>query len=198
MGKKTLQSVMSTKVDQFATINVCKHLKSCQFGYAFVAKSTPKFRAPKQTAMLWRDQFGTDMPTIVKVTKCVNARSGNYTNKVNKAGATDFVADGLNGYEWVIPNVIKRATKDGSLQLCVTFTNSDKTNFDSKYVVADHFATDAELAFIKERLYSAPSSAKQIAAGVAPTDEVFVRNYKFDNILKVGTNSEVEEFWNEL
>lgn len=200
MSKKNnnVVKMLAAKVNEFETIAACKNFAACKFGYGFVAKSTPKFQAPKQTAAMWLSEFGSEMPAIIKVTKVTNARSGNYANKVAKAGASDFVADGLNGYDWVVPNVIKRAQKDGSLQLCVTFTNSDKTTFESFYVVEDHFATKEELAFIKARLYVAPVSKKQVAAGVAPADEVLVRNYKFSNIVSVGTTPEVEEYWKTL
>ena len=196
--KNNVVKMLAAKVNEFETIAACKNFAACKFGYGFVAKSTPRFQAPKQTAAMWAGEFGSEMPAIVKVTKVTNARSGNYANKVAKAGATDFVADGLNGYDWVVPNVIKRAQKDGSLQLCVTFTKGDKTTFESFYVVGDHFATKEELAFIKARLYSSPASAKQLAAGVAPTDEVLVRNYKFSNIVCVGTTPEVEAYWKEV
>lgn len=196
MSKKLL----SEKVDVFATIAACKEFAACKFGYGFVARSTPKFCAPKQTESLWLSRFGSAMPKIVKVTKVTNARSGNYSNKVNKAlgGGKDFVADGMNGYEWVVPNVIKRATKDGNLQLCVTFTKGDKTKFESFYLVGERFATDKELEFIKERLYQAPASKKQIESGVSEEEVVMVRNYKFDNVVCVGKTDDVEKYWKSL
>lgn len=199
-AKSAANLLAISELNVFNTIAACKEFASCKFGYGFVAKSTPKFQAPKQTAAMWAGEFGSEMPTIIKVTKVTNARSGNYANKVNKAlgGGKDFVADGMNGYEWVVPNVIKRATKDGSLQLCVTFTKGDRTKFESFYVVGDHFATDEELAFIKSRLYVAPASAKQIESGVSEEDVVMVRNYKFSNVLSVGKTEEIEDFWNAL
>lgn len=199
MSKKSLQMMMSTKVDEFETINACKHFVRCQFGYGFVAKSTPKFQAPKQTAAMWENEFGTPMPNIVKVTKVTNARSGSYENKVNKVSSSEFQSGEMRGYDWVVPNVIKRAQKDGSLQLCVTFTAADKTTFEPFYVIDnERFATARELQFIKARLYSAPSSKKQIESGVSEEEIVMVRNYKFSNILCVGTTTEINEYWSSL
>lgn len=199
MSKKvSVKSLLTAKVNEFETIAACKNFAACKFGYGFVARSTPKFIAPQQTAAMWLAQFGAEMPEVVKVTKVTNARSGNYGKKLEKAGAVDYEVEAPKGYDWVVPNVIKRAQRDGSLQLCVTFTKNDKTTFESFYVVGDHFATAEELAFIKERLYSAPASKKQAAAGVAPADEVMVRNYKFSNVVSVGTTPEVETYWKEL
>lgn len=199
-GKVKVGHLLTKVVSVYDTVAICKEFASCKFGYGFIARSNPKFCAPKQTASLWMERFGTAMPKVVKLTKVTNARSGNYTNKVNKAlgGSKDFVADGMNGYEWVVPNVIKRATKDGNLQLCVTFTNGDRTTFESFYIVGDHFATDEELEFIKSRLYVAPSSKKQIESGVSEEDVVMVRNYKFENVVRVGKTEDVEKYWGSI
>ena len=196
--KINVKSLLTAKVNEFTTIAACREFASCKFGYGFVARSTPRFVAPKDTAALWLATFGTEMPEVVKVTKVTNARSGNYGKKLEKAGAVDYEVEAPKGYDWVVPNVIKRAQKDGSLQLCVTFTRGDKTTFESFYIVGDHFATPQELEFIKTWLYVAPPSKKQAAAGVAPADEVLVRNYKFCNVACAGTTPEVESYWKQL
>lgn len=199
-AKSNVGQLLTKVVSIYDTVAICKEFASCKFGYGFIARSNPKFQAPKQTAAMWAQTFGTAMPKVVKVTKVTNARSGNYANKVNKAlgGGKDFVADGMNGYEWLVPNVIKRATKDGNLQLCVTFTNGDRTTFESFYIVGDHFATDEELAFIKSRLYVAPPSKKQIESGVSEDAVVMVRNYKFENVARVGKTEDIESYWDSV
>lgn len=201
----SVNALLSAVINVFDTIEACREFASCKFGYGFIARSTPKFRAPKATAAEWIAEFGGDtMPSIIKVTKCTNARAYDYGKAVNRqltkqGDAADFVSEGMNGYEWVIPNIIKRATKDGSLQMCVTFKEGDKTKFESFYVVASetpHFATDEELDFIKSHLYQAPNkSVKQSAMGIEDEDILMVRNYKFSNMVAVGQTPYIEDVW---
>lgn len=199
-----ISELLNGVVNVFDTIALCKEISSCKFGYGFVARSTPKFSAPKATAAEWYEWFGYEMPNIVKVAKVINARAYDYAAAVNrqlsKQGMNgEFKSDPMNGYEWVVPNIIKRAIKDDSLQLCLTFKEGDKTKFETFYIVGDHFATDREMAFIKSHLYVAPNkSAKQSKMGVAQEDIIMVRNYKFNNIVKVGTTPQVEEFWTSI
>lgn len=199
MRNDKVVSMMGTKVSEQTILAVCKEFGMCKMGFGFIAKSTPRFAAPKQTAAMWLNEFGTEMPTIVKVTKVSNARSGSYQNKVNKVATTEFVSGSLNGYEWLIPNMVKRVTKDGSLQLCIAYSDTDKTSFVSEYIInGERFATPAEVAFIKSRLYTAPASQKQLSAGVSFADIVSVRNYKFSNVLSIGKNPIIEQFWESL
>lgn len=192
-------ALMSAVVNEFTTIAQLRSLAECKFGYAFVAKSTPRFAAPKTTAAMWAQQFGCEMPEVVKVTLVTNARSGGYESKVNKVATTEFTSDPLKGYQWVIPNVLKRAEKDGGLQLTISYTDNDKTGFVSEYVVGgNRFATADEVAFIKSRLYSSPKSQKQMAHGVSAADIVNVRNYKLSNILAIGKTPDVKKVWESL
>lgn len=200
----SVSELLTAVVNVFDTIAACKDFASCKFGYGFIARSTPKFRAPKATAAEWAAEFGNDMPNIVKVTKVTNARAYDYAKAINRqlakqGDATDFKSDRMNGYEWVVPNIIKRAEKDGSLQMCVTFKENDRTKFETFYIVADHFATAGELEFITEHLYKAPNkSVKQTESGIADEDVVMVRNYKFSNIIAVGQTPQIEEIWSNI
>ena len=197
----SVSELLIAVVDVFSTIAACKEFASCKFGYGFVARSLPKFRAPKATAAEWVEQFGETMPNIVKVTKVTNARAYDYGKAINRqlskqGDAANFKSDAMSGYDWVVPNIIKRAQKDGNLQLCVTFKENDRTKFESFYIVADHFATEDEVTFIKEHLYVAPNkSVKQTTSGIEDEDIVMVRNYKFSNIVAVGQTPEIEEMW---
>jgi len=197
----SVSELLIAVVDVFSTIAACKDFASCKFGYGFIARSEPKFRAPKATAAEWVEQFGETMPNIVKVTKVTNARAYDYGKAINRqlskqGDAANFKSDAMSGYDWVVPNIIKRAQKDGNLQLCVTFKENDRTKFESFYIVTDHFATEDELEFIKEHLYKAPNkSVKQSESGIADDDIVMVRNYKFSNIVAVGQTPEIEEMW---
>lgn len=203
----SVSELLTVVVDFFNTIEGCKELASCKFGYGFIARSTPKFRAPKATSREWFGQFGNEMPAIIKITKVTNAKAYDYAKAINrqlgKQGAdAEFESGAMSGYEWIVPNIIKRATESGSLQLCVTFKNNDKTKFESFYIVADnapHFATDDELDFIKSHLYEAPSkSVKQSELGIADDDILMVRNYKFSNIIAIDKTPQIEEVWEKV
>ena len=53
--------------------------------------------------------------------------------------------------------------------------------------------------FIKSHLYVAPNkSVKQSESGIADEDIVMVRNYKFSNIIEVGTTPQIEEIWDGI
>ena len=200
----SVSELLNVVVDFFDTIEGCKELASCKFGYGFIARSTPNFRAPKATAKEWFSTFGKEMPSIVKITKVTNAKAYDYAKAINrqlgKQGSNaEFESGAMSGYEWIVPNIIKRATESGSLQLCVTFKNSDKTKFESFYIVADntpHFATSIELDFIKSHLYEAPNkSVKQSELGIAEDNILMVRNYKFSNIIAIDKTPQIEELW---
>jgi len=200
----SVNDLLTFMVDVFETIAACKNFASCKFGYGFIARSTPTFRAPQTTASEWLQKFGSAMPTIVKVTKCTNARAYDYAKSINKTlgkqgSDAKFKSDAMSGYDWVVPNIIKRAQKDGNLQLTVTFKENDRTKFESFYVVKDHFATADELTFIKAHLYFAPTkSAKQTSMGIEEKDVLMVRNYKFSNIIAVGQTPQIEELWESI
>jgi hypothetical protein len=207
MSKIGINELVNGVLNFFETVEACKEFASCKFGYGFIARSTPKFRAPQTTAREWLAEFGSAMPTIIKVTKVTNARAYDYGKAVNRqltkqGEAANFESDPMNGYEWIVPNIIKRATASGSMQLCVTFKDDDKTKFETFYIVASehpHFATDEELDFIKSHLYVAPSaSVKQLASGISEDDILMVRNYKFSNMLAVGKTPEIETIWENL
>jgi hypothetical protein len=204
MSKIGINELVNGVLNFFETVEACKEFASCKFGYGFIARSTPKFRAPQTTAREWLAEFGSAMPNIIKVTKVTNARAYDYGKAVNRqltkqGEAANFESDPMNGYEWIVPNIIKRATASGSMQLCVTFKDGDKTKFETFYIVADHFATDAEVDFIKSHLYVAPcKSVKQTNMGIEEKDILQVRNYKFSNIIAVGTTPEVEEIWSKI
>jgi len=197
----SVSELLTAVVNVFDTIAACKEFASCKFGYGFIARSTPTFRAPKTTAAEWMAEFGETMPNIVKVTKCTNARAYDYGKAVNRQLAkqgdeANFKSEAMNGYEWVVPNIIKRAMKDGNLQLCVTFKEDGKTKFEPFYIVGDHFATTDELTFIKSHLYVAPNkSVKQSESGIADKDILMVRNFKFSNVIAVGQTPQIEEIW---
>ena len=102
----SVSELLIAVVDVFSTIAACKDFASCKFGYGFIARSEPKFRAPKATAAEWVEQFGETMPNIVKVTKVTNARAYDYGKAINRqlskqGDAANFKSDAMSGYDWV-------------------------------------------------------------------------------------------------
>lgn len=203
----SVSELLTVVVNFFDTVTLCKEFASCKFGYGFIARSTPRFVAPKTTASEWLNEFGTAMPSIVKVTKVTNARAYDYEKAINRqltkqGSESNFESGSMSGYEWVVPYIIKKTIKTGDLQMCVTFKDKDKTKFETFYIVADdapHFATDDELDFIKSHLYAAPNkSVKQSESGIADEDILMVRNYKFSNIIAVGQTPQIEEIWEKI
>lgn len=183
MGNYSIQHLLKNVIDFFDTIIKCQEFAYNEFGYGLISRSIAKFRAPKATTNEWFNEFGSEMPNIVKVTKVTNARPFDIEEK-------EFV-----GYEWVVPNLIMRGTKDGSLLLCVSFKNDDDTKFESVYIVGNHFATEQELQFINSHLYIAPSrSDKQNEIEGC----VIIRNYRFSSLAEVGTTQEIEEIWKSV
>jgi hypothetical protein len=203
----SMSELLTAVVNFFDTIEACRNFASCKFGYGFIARSTPRFRAAKATANEWYNEFGDAMPNIVKITKVTNARAYDYAKAINRqlekqGDAKTFESSSMSGYEWVVPNIIKKTIKDGDLQMCVTFKKNDKTKFETFYVIeaeTPRFATDAELDFIKSHLYVAPNaSVKQTESGISEEDILMVRNYKFSNMLAVGQTPQIEEIWKNL
>lgn len=196
--KMNVNELLNTSINVFDVMDLCRNLASCRFGYGFIARSTPKFRAPKTTSAEWFETFGSPMPTIVKVTKVLNARCYDYEKNINKqlekqGGDTSFKAAAMSGYEWIIYPIIKRTIKTNGLQLCVTYKDCDKTTFEPYYIVGDHMATKSEFEFIKTHLYVAPKSAKQTSLGIKEDDIINVRNYKFENIVAIGKCNELRD-----
>jgi hypothetical protein len=203
----SVSDLLTLVVDFFDTIEACRNFASCKLGYGFIARSTPRFRGGKSTSREWAVEFGSEMPNIVKVTKVTNARAYDYAKAINRqlekqGEEKSFESGHMSGYEWVVPNIIKKTIKDGDLQMCVTFKKNDKTKFETFYIVASehpHFATNEELDFIKSHLYVAPNkSVKQSESGIADEDILMVRNYKFSNMLAVGQTPQIEEIWKNL
>lgn len=202
-----IQELLYVVADFFGTICKAKEISSAKEGYGFIARSTPKFRAPKATALEWYNQFGTEMPNIVSITKVTKAKVYAYsktkTHLSKLSSNTKFENDPMKGYEWVVPNIIKRATESGSLQLTLTFKNNDNTKIESYYIIVHdgeepRFTTNVEMDFINSHLYIPPSkSVKQDTSGV-DDDIVIVRNYKFSSIVAIGKTTEIEDIWSSI
>ena len=203
-----IKVLVSKSMNPFKVLETCKNIAANKFGYGVIVRSTPQFKAPVGTARKWIDLFGKEMD-IVKVTKVTNARAYDYVaavkRQLEKQGSENtFKGDKMLGYEWLVPNILKASLKDGirdedRMQFCITFKRNDKTSFESFYIVdGDHFATDSELAFIKENLKPTYVSKKQTECGIDYENIIMVRNYKVSNVVMCGKTNTINEYWESI
>ena len=203
-----IKVLVSKSMDPFKVLETCKNIAANKFGYGLIVRSTPQFKAPVGTARKWFEFFGKEM-NVVKVTKVTNARAYDYVSAIKrqleKQGSENtFKGDKMLGYEWLVPNILKASLKEGirdedRMQFCITFKRNDKTSFESFYIVdGDHFATDSELAFIKEHLRPKSVSKKQTECGIAEEDIIMVRNYKVSNVVMCGKTNTINEYWESI
>ena len=203
-----IKVLVSKSMDPFKVLETCKNIAANRFGYGVIVRSTPQFKAPVGTARKWIDLFGKEMD-IVKVTKVTNARAYDYVSAIKrqleKQGSENtFKGDKMLGYEWLVPNILKASLKEGirdedRMQFCITFKRNDKTSFESFYIVdGDHFATDSELAFIKENLKPTYVSKKQTECGIDYENIIMVRNYKVSNVVMCGKSNDISKYWESI
>lgn len=203
-----IKVLVSKSMDPFKVLETCKNIAANKFGYGVIVRSTPQFKAPVGTAKKWFELFGKEMD-IVKVTKVTNARAYDYVSAIKrqleKQGSENtFKGDKMLGYEWLVPNILKASLKEGicdkdRMQFCITFKRNDKTSFESFYIVdGDHFATDSELAFIRENLKPTYVSKKQTECGIDYENIIMVRNYKVSNVVMCGKTNTINEYWESI
>ena len=209
MNKSNNIKVLATESkNPFKVLETCKNIAANRFGYGLIVRSTPNFKAPMGTAKKWNELFGNEM-NIVKVTKVTNARAYDYCKAIKrqleKQGSENtFKGDKMLGYEWLVPNILKASLKEGicdkdRMQFCITFKQNDKTSFESFYIVdGDHFATDRELAFIKEHLRPKSVSKKQTECVIDYENIIMVRNYKVSNVVMCGKTNTINEYWESI
>ena len=195
------------RVSPSAVFAECENIAANKFGYGFVAITNFQVVAPKKTAAEWFGKFGSDFASVKKITKVLNARCYDYERAVNRTLAKngsekDFKASELSGYEWVIKPILLRSTKEGAeenerLQLRLTFKKSDKTSFESRYIVGGRLATADEVEFIEGHLRPTYSSAKQSDKGISDEEQVMCRNYKVANFVSVGKSDVVKKWWED-
>ena len=203
-----IKVLTNSSMDPFEVLETCKNIAANRFGYGLIVRSTPQFKAPIGTAKKWNELFKKEM-NVVKVTKVTNARAYDYVaavkRQLEKQGSTkEFVGEKMLGYEWLVKNILKSSLKEGirdedRMQFCITFKKKDKTSFESYYIVdGDHFATDNELAFIKEHLRPKSVSKKQTECGIAEEDIIMVRNYKVSNVVMCGKSNDISKYWESI
>ena len=203
-----IKVLTNSSMDPFEVLETCKNIAANRFGYGLIVRSTPQFKAPIGTAKKWNELFKKEM-NVVKVTKVTNARAYDYVaavkRQLEKQGSTkEFVGEKMLGYEWLVKNILKSSLKEGirdedRMQFCITFKKNDKTSFESYYIVdGDHFATDSELAFIKENLKPTYVSKKQTECGIMEEDIIMVRNYKVSNVVMCGKSNDINKYWESI
>ena len=203
-----IKVLTNSSMDPFEVLETCKNIAANRFGYGVIVRSTPQFKAPVGTAKKWFELFGKEM-NVVKVTKVTNARAYDYVaavkRQLEKQGSTkEFVGEKMLGYEWLVKNILKSSLKEGirdedRMQFCITFKKNDKTSFESYYIVdGDHFATDSELAFIKENLKPTYVSKKQTECGIDYENIIMVRNYKVSNVVMCGKSNDISKYWESI
>ena len=195
------------RVSPSAVFAECENIAANRFGYGFVAITNCQVVAPKKTAAEWFGKFGSDFASVKKITKVLNARCYAYERAVNRTLAKngsekDFKASELSGYKWVIKPILLLSTKEGAeenerLQLRLTFKKSDKTSFESRYIVGGRLATADEVEFIEGHLRPTYSSAKQSDKGISDEEQVMCRNYKVANFVSVGKSDVVKKWWED-
>ena len=195
------------RVSPLAVVAECENIAANKFGYGFVAITNCQVVAPKKTAAERFGEFGSDFASVKKITKVLNARCYDYERAVNRTLAKngsekDFKASELSGYEWVIKPILLRSTKEGAeenerLQLRLTFKKSDKTSFESRYIVGGRLATADEVEFIEGHLRPTYSSAKQSDKGISDEEQVMCRNYKVASFVSVGKSDVVKKWWED-
>ena len=195
------------RVSPLAVVAECENIAANKFGYGFVAITNCQVVAPKKTAAEWFGKFGSDFASVKKITKVLNARCYDYERAVNRTLAKngsekDFKASELSGYKWVIKPILLLSTKEGAeenerLQLRLTFKKSDKTSFESRYIVGGRLATADEVEFIEGHLRPTYSSAKQSDKGISDEEQVMCRNYKVANFVSVGKSDVVKKWWED-
>ena len=189
MNKSNNIKVLATEsMNPFKVLETCKNIAANRFGYGVIVRSTPQFKAPVGTARKWFEFFGKEM-NVVKVTKVTNARAYDYVSAIKrqleKQGSENTFKEGIRD--------------EDRMQFCITFKRNDKTSFESFYIVdGDHFATDSELAFIKEHLKPTYVSKKQTECGIDYENIIMVRNYKVSNVVMCGKTNTINEYWESI
>lgn len=112
----------------------------------------------------------------------------NRASKEQGGGKVEFVAEKAKGYEWECYPYLLRAVKTNELQ--VRFYCKDGAKTEVVYFVDGHFATDSEIAIIKEFAQTSSWSVKQAEAGCTE-NQVRPRNIRLKNIIKLAMDGEV-------
>ena len=199
----TLQEVSTYAAQEADVIQTAAHMMRCQLGFGLIARSSVRVRAAKTTAQEYALTFGYDLANVAKITLITNARSYNYAKSVNRAIKANgeeptFKAEERKGFETIVDPIIVKSEKDGALSVNLVYKTKDSTKFTHTYISSDHALSAEEVAWIEAHIYKAPASAKQLAAGIAEEDITRVVNYKFPNLLAIGTTSEVQDIWDSL
>jgi len=172
--------IIERVVDVFDAIKMCSTIAKNKSKYGIIVRSILK--VPKQGRIEWQERFGHEMPTVFKILKI---------NNLEPIEGFPLKA----GYAWMVPNMVKRSIKDGSLVMCAALKMNSNVELSSCYIVEGRFATDEEEIFISSCV-TGNQSDDQFGETKNPKskDIILFRNYKFCNIVAIGTPEEINKF----
>jgi hypothetical protein len=158
---------------------MCSTIAKNKSKYGIIVRSILK--VPKQGRIEWQERFGHKMPTVFKILKINNLEP-----------IEDFPLKA--GYAWMVPNMVKRSIKDGSLVMCAALKMNSNVELSSCYIVERRFATDEEEIFISSCV-TGNQSDDQFGETKNPEskDIILFRNYKFSNIVAIGTPEDINK-----
>lgn len=179
-NKLSERCIIHNVVNVFDTISMCSTFAKNKSKYGIIVRSIIK--VPNQKRIEWQEKFGHEMPIVYKILKINNLEP-----------IEDFPLKA--GYAWMVPNMVKRSIKDGSLVMCAALKMNSNVELSSCYIVDGRFATDEEEIFISSCV-TGNQSDDQFGETKNPEskDIILFRNYKFSNIVAIGTLEEINKF----
>ena len=142
---------------------------------------------------------------LAVVAECENIAANKFGYGFVAIANVNVVAPKKTAAEWFGKfesdfSLVKKITKvlneeSERLQLRLTFKQSDKTSFESRYIVGGRLATDEEREFIESHLRPTYTSSKQSERGISEEEQVMCRNYKVSNFVAIGKSDIVRQWW---
>lgn len=171
--------IIEKVVNVFDTISMCSTFAKNKSKYGIIVRSI--IEVPNQKRREWQEKFGHEMPFVYKIMKINNLEPIEHFPL--KAG-----------YDWMVPNMVKRSSKDGSLVMCAALKMNSNVELSSCYIVEGRFATDEEEIFISSCV-TGNQSDDQFGETKNPEskDIILFRNYKFSNIVAIGTPEDINK-----
>ena len=178
-NKLSIRYIIHNVPNVFDAIIMCSTFANNKSKYGIIVRSIIK--VPNQKRKEWQEKFGHEMPIVYKILKI---------NNLEPIERFPLKA----GYDWVVPNMVKRSRKDGSLVVCAALKMNSNVELSSCYIVEGRFATDEEEIFISSCV-TGNQSDDQFGETKNPEskDIILFRNYKFSNIVAIGTPEDINK-----
>lgn len=186
-------------MEKTISLELVNKVMNTEVGTFVVYQTMPTLVKPKTTLREFVALFGEEL--MGKATLVSNARYGTYPNMVNNQRKregleADFVAQAPNGMHHIegYKAILESDTIPGQYYMAIDYLKDGKTTFETHYIVGGHIATQAQVDFIKSRLYVNPKSKTQ-----GTTREILYKTTKFENLRYVGKSlDEAKAVWNSL